>query len=288
VATYPPVGDVERDAALSRIERRHLRAEDPRWSEAGTEARDVLDYLRARRGQLPSLVTDEDAYDELVLSAWVFWDERRHERELLHHALRRGLSLSQVGRYLGITSRQGMRDYLDRLDALLDDYTSIRKTLRSPARGDGATDPLEIWAHTTRAHRGADVHAARAKRTRARVKPDRENWIATHETRITAAIRDLLAQASRLGLTPRASETGQDPDIGDYLHWLTEDLDALDFDGGTFGALGLVIGELRSHPYVADRSRNHGIHQVMATINQLRADFGELRADSGSVPAKPQ
>jgi hypothetical protein len=281
VATYPPVGDVERDAALSRIERRHLRANDPRWSEAGTEPRDVLDYLRVRRGQLPSLVTDDDAYDELVLSAWVFWDERRRERELLHHVLRRGLSLSQVGRYLGIASRQGMRDYLDRLDALLDDYTSIRKTLRGPARGDGTTDPLDVWVHTTRAHRGADVHAARAKRARARVKPDRENWIATHDTRIAAAIRDLLAQAARLGITSRASGTGQDPDIGDYLHWLTEDLDASDFDDGTFGALGLVIGELRGHPYVADRSENHGIHQAIATVSQLRADFGGLRSNSG-------
>ncbi len=110
MAIYPPVTRRECEDALARITVRH--GDDSRWSEAGTEPRDVLAYLRRRHLQLPRKVAQRDVWDELVLSAWVYWDERRPELELLRRAGRYGLSLTELGRYLGIGTRQGMRDYL--------------------------------------------------------------------------------------------------------------------------------------------------------------------------------
>ena len=53
VATYPPIGDRERDDALRRIALALHRHDDPRRSEAGSEPREVLAYLRARHAGLP-------------------------------------------------------------------------------------------------------------------------------------------------------------------------------------------------------------------------------------------
>jgi hypothetical protein len=277
VATYPPIGDHERDAALARIAERHLRYDDPRWSEAGTEARDVLAYLRRRRTELPYEVTAHDTWDELVLSGWAYWDERRRERELIHSALRRGLSLSEVGRYLGISTRQGTRDYLDRLDALVADHAHTQTTLSGPVAGDGGTDALAVWARSSRAHRGADVHATRARRRAARSRPSRQSWIDDNSTRITAAITELRRQLARLGVEDVPTGGGStEAGLLDYLSWLAEDSDALGYTPATFATLGLVLGELRNHPALAAQAPNHGIRLAISGVDQLRSDFAAL------------
>jgi hypothetical protein len=324
MATYPPVTDRERDAALRRITDRHLRREDNRWSEANsdseTAAYEVLGYLRRRHTQLPGGLAADDVWDELVLSAWVYWDQRRRERELLHRGRRLGLSLAELGRYLGIGTRQGMRDYLDRLDALLAEYHHIQTTRPGPATGDGATDPLTRHAGATRAQRGADVHTTRARRAATHAKPARQDWIAIHRTGIAATLTALLRQAARIGIHPHrdtgdtgapagnadgfgadgntdgpgADGLGADGNtdgpgadgLGDYLSWLAEDLDASQLDPGTFGVLGLVLGELRVHPEVTALPRNHGLRMAIAAADRLRADYAELRANL-TEPATP-
>lgn len=277
MATYPPIGDQERDAALARIVSRHAQFDDSRWSEAGTEPRDVLAYLRRRQAQLPYALAARDVWDELVLSAWVEWDERRREAELLHRALRLGLSLREVGQYLGIGSRQGMRDYLDRLDAVLADHAQSRTAPRGPATGDGSTDPLNRWSQSTRSQRGADVHATRAKRAARRARPARQTWITGNQGRIAGVIGTLLEQTDRIGIEITDSADDAEPGLGDYLSWLAADLERAAFDAGSFGALGLALGELRSHPAVTERAGNHGIHRAIAAVDQLRADYAELR-----------
>ncbi|MGH3715436.1 MAG: hypothetical protein ACRDT4_18520, partial [Micromonosporaceae bacterium] len=121
MASYPPVTDAEADAALRRIRTRHERREDPHWWQAEADGPEaayrVLDYLRRRSQpgptQLPAGLAAADVWDELILSAWCWWDHKARERELLARAQRYGLSLSDLGAFLGIRSRQGMRDYLD-------------------------------------------------------------------------------------------------------------------------------------------------------------------------------
>lgn len=122
MATFPAVGDIERDDALARLDRRHREYGDSRWSEAGDQPREVLDYLAAHRQRLPAKLAHDDAWDELVLTAWVHWDDRRREAAVLYHAIRRGLSLREVGRFVGVHTAQGTRDYLDSLDARLHEY----------------------------------------------------------------------------------------------------------------------------------------------------------------------
>jgi hypothetical protein len=289
VATYPPIGDLERDAAVGRIAARHARYDDSRWSEAGTEARDVLNYLARRRAELPFALTAHDVWDELVLSAWVYWDERGRERELLHSALRRGLSLSEVGRYLGIGSRQGTRDYLDRLDALLADLHRARSRPRGPATGDGRADPLAVWADSTREQRGADVHATRAQRAAGRQRPTRMGWLEAHRGWLGAVLADLFAQLARLGISaevldePVADLDEDDsegelaePGLVDYLSWLEQDHRSGVYTPGTIASLGLVLGELRNHPVVLAQAGNHGVKRVIGNVDQLRADFAAL------------
>lgn len=240
VATFPPVGDVERDDALHRIARRHQRYDDPRWSEAGTEARDVLDYLRRHRGRLPHQVTHDDAWDELVLSAWVYWDERRRERELLRHALTRGLSLREVGAFVGLHSRQGLRDHLDSLDARLDEYHRLtrgprprrtiaggRDLLTGPpddanTGGDAprrSRNPYLRFHGRSRAERAADGRYIRNRRAAARARPARETWINDHRQHIATVLGELLTQADRLGFSAVETDEGGAAELGDYLTW---------------------------------------------------------------------
>ncbi|MDT7703001.1 MAG: hypothetical protein QOJ30_5326, partial [Pseudonocardiales bacterium] len=86
----------------------------------GTAPRDVLDYL-ARRGPagIPRWVAAADTADALILSTWCWWDDRRREHRLLRTGRSLGLSLSELGAPLGITTRRGTQDRIDRLDALL-------------------------------------------------------------------------------------------------------------------------------------------------------------------------
>ena len=284
VATYPPVGDLERDDALRRINLALDRHDDPRRSEAGTEPREVLAYLRWRHAQLPVKLTRTIARDQLILSAWIYWDERRRERELLHRTLRDGKPLAEVGAFLGIRTRQGVRDYLDRLDALLAEHHRSVTTTRTPAIGDGATDPLQRHGTRSRAQRGADEHATRAGRAAARLKPTREAWIERHHDRIAAVVRGVLDQSARLGITPHQSDDDELPDLGDYLAWLDEDLAGGEFDHGSFGSLGLVLGDLRTHPSLDELAANHGIHQAIREADRLRADYADLTREA-PVPA---
>lgn len=288
MATYPPIGDLERDDAIRRIGLLLDRYDDPRRSEAGSEPREVLAYLRNRHQQLPRALTMGTARDQLILSAWVYWDERRRERELLKRVLRGGSSLGEAGAFLGIRTRQGMRDYLDRLDALLAEHHRCVATDRhTAATGDGATDALQRHGRRSRAERGADEHATRAGRAVARLKPTRAAWIERHRDRIAATIRDLIEQCARLGIEPYASEDDELPDLGDYLAWLDEDLATGGFDHGTFGSLGLALGDLRAHPGVDDLAANHGIRQAIRTVDRLRADYADLTREHNMTRREP-
>ena len=289
MATYPPIGDRERDDALRRIALALDRFDDYRRSEAGSEPREVLAYLRVRHAGLPRALTSLLARDQLILSAWVYWDERRRERELLRRVLREGKPLAEVGAFLGIRTRQGVRDYLDRLDALLaEHHRHATADAAAPATGDGSTDALSRYGGRSRAQRGADEHAMRAGRAAARLKPTRAAWIERHRDRIAAAIRDLLEQCARLGIEPYTSEDDELPDLGDYLAWLDEDLQSGEFDHGTFGSLGLALGDLRAHRGVEALAANHGVHQAIRDVDRLRADYADLTREHAVTRRSPE
>jgi hypothetical protein len=306
VAVYPFVGDRERDAALRRIAFRHLRRDDTRWSEAGSEgdnaARDVLAYLRRHHARMPRAVAGEDALDELVLAAWVWWDERRREHELLRRALRYGHSLGEVGALLGLATRQATYEYVDRLEALLAAHEADQDRQRRVARervaaqqtidghqrdpdlvaGPYATSVLparEDLYRRTRGRRasavGADPGELRARRRDRRALPTRDRWISAHQGRIADVVADLLAQCRRLGCEVGDSDS-EEFELEDSLAVLARHHDRGRYTEATFGALGLVLGELRPHPEVTALARNHGIHQAIAAADRLRADYAAL------------
>jgi hypothetical protein len=279
------VTSLERDAALDRITRRHQ--DDYRWSEAGTEARDVLSYLRRRHVTLPWSIAAHDVWDELVLSSWVYWDERRRERELLARARTYGLSLSEIGRFIGIGTRQGMRDYLDRLEALLHESaqhtgppseSGVDHSGTAGADRDGPPLPLGInttFVGRSRADRDADVHAHRRARAQTRARPSQQDWLRLHASRVEAVLRDLLTQATRLGIDAEESDAGEAATLGDYLTWLAEDLEE-GLAPDTLGTLGLALGELRHHATLTTLARNHGMYQAIGAADRLRADYADL------------
>lgn len=150
------------------------------------------------------------------------------------------------------------------------------------------------------------MHATRAARRAAREQGSRRRWIAEHQQIITSTLERLLREGARLGLRPDPSEDpgddstdqeyqpvsgnpdgdvdgagdgdldGAGPGLGDYLAWLAEDLADDAVADGTFGALGLALGELRGHPVVTAAPTNHGIHQAIRAADRLRADYAAL------------
>ncbi|MDL5160459.1 hypothetical protein [Actinomycetospora termitidis] len=310
MATFPAVGDVERDDALARLDRRHREYEDSRWSEAGDEPREVLDYLvehRARLARLPRELAQGDVWDELVLTAWVHWDDRRREATVLHQAIRRGLSLREVGRFVGVHTAQGMRDYLDSLDARLREYRRHTRDpdptrIRSPApggrelliddtaaradhepdQGDDAPsrrsrNPYLRYQGRSRAVRGADGQYTRDRRAAERARPARERWLADQHDQVVVVLVNLLEQAERLGLAA-ASEPDASPVLGDYLSWIRDDLSD-GIDDATLHTLGLALRALRSEPTVIELAPQHGVHRAIGAADGLRADHASLRPD---------
>jgi hypothetical protein len=307
VAIYPFVGDRERDAALARIADRHLRRDDTRWSEAGSDgdnaARDVLDYLRRHHARMPKVVAGEDALDELVLAAWVWWDERRRERELLRRARSYEHSLAEIGAFLGLATRQATYEYLDRLDALLEAHDgdqprqqrvalervtaqhAIDQHQRDPEAITGPSGTSVLPAHQalyrrTRGRRasevGADPRELRSRRRDRRALPTRERWIAEHYPRIDRVVTDLLIQCQRLGLEVGEGES-EEFELNDTLAVLDRHRDRARYAEASFGALGLALGELRARPEVTSLARNHGIHQAIIAADRLRADYAALK-----------
>jgi hypothetical protein len=306
VAMYPFVGDRERDAALRRITARHLRREDTRWSEAGSEgddaARDVLDYLRRHHGRMPGVVAGEDALDELVLAAWVWWDERRRERELLRRARSYGHSLAELGAFLGLATRQATYEYLDRLEALLAAHdadqarqqrVALERVTAQVAIDHHPRDPEAITGpagtsvlparhdlyRRTRGRRasavGADPGELRTRRRDNRALPARERWIAEALPHIDAVVAGLLAQCQRLGFDPSEHDSDEF-ELEDALAVLAGHRAQARYTAATFGALGLALGELRHRPEITGLARNHGIHQAITAADRLRAEYAAL------------
>lgn len=144
--TPPRVNHVEVETALRRIYARRVKVDDPNLEHLGSEPADVLDYLRKYAGaDIPSWVRQADIADGLVLHVWTWWEDRRRERALLRAGLREGMFLSQLGAPLGISSRQGVRDALDRLDALLEYDRPDEKISRDARRSVQINDGRQEW-----------------------------------------------------------------------------------------------------------------------------------------------
>lgn len=245
MATPPRPTQAEVAAALERIRARHERTDDQHRAAMGTEPREVLDYLRRRSSTVPRATAADDVWDELILSAALHWEELERERALLRRARSLGLSLSELGAHLGIRTRQGTRDYLDRLDALVQAGTP-------------------------------DVYLSRDARRRARARPADQRWLDDHHEEVRGVLDQLLAQVARV--LPNDPGDGETADGG--LEWVEElrsDVEDGDLTPATMGLVGLVLGELRVDPEVQALDRSHGVHRALRAAEGLRARYAEAR-----------
>lgn len=253
MATPPRPTHAEVAAALARIQARHERADDQHRAAMGTGPREVLDYLRRRSSNTPRATAADDVWDELILSAALHWEELERERSLLRRARSLGLSLSELGAHLGIRTRQGTQDYLDRLDALVQAGTP-------------------------------DVHLSREARRRAKARPADQRWLDEHHEEVHGALDRLLGQVARV--FPNDAGACESADGG--LEWVDElrvDVEAGDLTPATMGLLGLVLGELRVDPEVQALDRGHGVHRALRAAEGLRARYAEARRCSSGPPA---
>lgn len=237
------------DAALARIQARHEKVDDQHRADMGTDPRDVLAYLRRRAPTTSRALEADDIWDEFILSAALRWEELERERALLRRARSVGLSLAEIGAHLGIRTRQGTQDYLDRLDAL-----------------------VQVGV--------PDVHLTREERRRAKARPAEQRWLDEHRRAVQEVIEDLLAQADR-ALPVEGALVGADdePESGD-LEWAAElraDLEDAALTPATMALLGLVLGELRVDHRVQALDRGHGLHRAMRAAERLRARYADAR-----------
>jgi hypothetical protein len=253
VATPPKISAAERDAAIARIDRRHARIDDPRRSELGTDPRDVLAFV-LNRGPVgvPRWVSAADHTDALVLWTWLWWEDRRTERRLLRQGLAAGLSLSDLGAPLGITTRQGTQDRLDRLTALLD-YDRPDEQLTRDAR---------------RQHRARDT---------------RQAWIDNHRDEVRAVLLALLIQARRVLGPADAARTDAEAredrsELGLTTHPAREWLDEVAADytddtltPATLAAAGLAVAELRVSDAMRALDPHHRVHATLRAVELLRS-----------------
>jgi hypothetical protein len=241
MTTPPRITTNELVETIQHIRRRHVAANDPTWGLITTDPRDVLDYLAdyAHNPANPEGVRSADAVDRITLTVWLWWDDRRRERDALRDALHL-LHASQVGAALGMTTRQGARDRLDRLDALLR-YDRPDEKLTRDARREAAS-----------LARHGDARAA---------------WIATHHVALDDAATRLLDAADRHQVAER-----------EWLDELAADQARGAWTPGSIGVLGLAITEIRTAPTVLALPGHHTVFRALAAADRIRADFARIGA----------
>jgi hypothetical protein len=245
----------EVDEAIGRVLWRHRRVDDPRRSGLGTEPREVLEHLTRHSVGLPQWAAAADTLDALVLTTWLWWEDRRRERALLRRGLHLGLTHTELGVPLGITTRQGLRDRLDRLDALL-------------------------------AYHRPDEQLTREARREARASDPRQAWLDAHRGLVQEVLSTLLDQADRLDTQgdPHGDNSGDnsEPAEEDWLGELRADLAADRLTPATLSMLGLALGPLRITVHQAGLAPGHGLHRAIRAADAVR---GDLARATGTPPA---
>lgn len=236
--------EVERAIALIAARRRKI--EDPHRESLPdsptSDPREILDYLRKYSGpQIPRWVLQADVCDALTLLNWLWWDDRRREHHFLKAGVARGLFLAQLGAQVGV-GKQGVRDRIDRLEALL--------------RYDRPNEKL------TRAARRAAADAEQRRSAE-------DAWLTTHHDQLVTVMADLVTHAARYGLDQR-----------EWIDELHADLIDEILTPSTMVILGLAATEVRTAPAVLelDSARPHAVHTTLTRADDARSQFAGLAA----------
>jgi hypothetical protein len=127
MATPPRLEPGAAAIAVRSIYQRHRDRGDQYLGEMGSTPADVRFYLRRNAGRLPDGLLADDLPDVAVLLLDQWWHGREEERFWTDVVIRLGADRAEFARAAaGITSRQGFRDWSDRLHELLDETGSGR------------------------------------------------------------------------------------------------------------------------------------------------------------------
>jgi hypothetical protein len=257
MATRPKVHRAESSRSIAMIAQRRAETDDRTRDllpdSPDSDPREVLDYLRHHTGAgIPHWVLQADVCDALTLNNWLWWEDRRRELYWLRAGTERGLYLTQLGALVGV-GKQGVRDRIDRLDALL--------------RYDRPDEKLTRQARSQRRETGEP-------------ETQEEEWLKTHRAELVDIGVALVEQADLYQL----SDTDRE--------WLDElAVDARDgnLTPATMIILGLAVGELRTaRPVLALTSeRPFKVHTLLARADALRTRFAELGAKGRTVDREP-
>lgn len=246
MATPPKITRTELVHTIARIVNRRLKVDDPDAEllpdPAQADPREVLDYLH-KHTRAPGWVLDADVCDALTLNVWLWWEDRRRELAWLKRGKQRGLFLSQLGSPLGITSRTGVNDRIDRLEALLR-FDRPDEKLTREARRVARLDQFQGAAEG--------------------------EWIRDHNRELGEVAEALLDAAERYG--PLDDEDRQ------WLDELAVDLRDDAFSPASMAVLGMAAAEVRTCPRVLalDSTRPYAVHHVLNRVDQLRAEFADI------------
>ena len=250
MTTPPKVTQAEVDRSIALISKRRLTCGDRHIELLPDDAYGVLRYLERHSGpDIARPVRQVEALDVLRLTNWLWWEQRRLELWGLKQGLALNQYLSTLGAQLGIRSRQGTRDRIDRLEALLrfdrPDEQLIREMRRLDLL-DGVAQEVE------------------------------GGWIEEHADELRELTARLLDAADRYKLLDKGQREMLDELASDARLWSTRH----GFTPQSMTILGFAADEVAACPGVLalDSSRPHRVHQVLAQAHLLRAQFADLGA----------
>lgn len=246
MSTRPRVHQTELSEAIQRVAARRAKVDD-RHRESLPDAPDasphlVLDYLRRHSGaDIPQWVRQADVCDALTMNNWLWWEDRRRELHFLRAGVERGLFLAQIGSQVGI-GKQGVRDRIDRLEALLRYDHPDEKLIRRERRQE----------RDTREQRSPEVA-----------------WLAAKREELLDVIGGLVAEADRYGLGD---------DDREWIDELAVDVHEARLTPATLTMLGLATAELRTaEPVLAlPAQRPSRVHELLQRADALRGDFASI------------
>ncbi len=155
MATPPRIGTEELAATMRLIVKRRVKVDDPHAEQLPdpdqADPRDLLEYLhRYPAPRDAKWVREADIADALTLHVWLWWEDQRRLLRTLRAGRHAGLFLTQMGAPLGIRTRAGTRDLIDRLEALLAYDRPDEKIGREARRADRNRDARSAFVRANR------------------------------------------------------------------------------------------------------------------------------------------
>ncbi|WP_367139712.1 hypothetical protein [Saccharothrix sp. HUAS TT1] len=243
----------------------------------------MLRYMRMHASpRIPDWVLRAEAAYAHPLINRLWWEDQIETLDWMRTGQRRGMFLSEIAHATGMRSREGARQRMDRLEALLQfarPYLDGVLVYRLPA------EP-KPWQ---RSRPPIDVDALAERRRIERATAVERRWVEAHHDELVALSKAFTEEADRYGLLPArdavfdevTGDVVEDEDDGERYHidQLAADVRNEDVTPGSVARLGLAVTELRTAPKVLELDVPRPtlpVFDVLRRADRLRKDFADL------------